>query len=95
GAIRGAYADVIARDRHAIAILFIHLPTTDVDVNVHPAKMDVRFRAPSLIRGLIIGAIREALHQTGIRPTSTGSEAMLAAFRTEPLETAKMHQPFS
>ncbi|KEC57474.1 DNA mismatch repair endonuclease MutL [Bartonella rochalimae] len=95
GAIRGAYADVIARDRHAVAILFIHLPPTDVDVNVHPAKMDVRFRDPSLIRGLIIGAIREALHQTGIRPTSTGSEAMLAAFRTEPLETAKMHQPFS
>ncbi|GAA5105697.1 DNA mismatch repair endonuclease MutL [Bartonella jaculi] len=96
GAIRGAYADVMARDRHPVSILFIDLPPADVDVNVHPAKADVRFRDPSLIRGLIIGAIREALHQTGIRPTSTGSEAMLAAFKTQPLETFKStHRPFS
>ncbi|MCZ2203336.1 DNA mismatch repair endonuclease MutL [Bartonella sp. A05] len=95
-AIRGAYADVIARDRHAVSILFIDLPPTDVDVNVHPAKADVRFRDPGLIRGLIIGAIREALHQSGIRPTSTRSDAMLSAFQTQPLETFKnAHQSFS
>ncbi|WP_409361549.1 DNA mismatch repair endonuclease MutL [Bartonella heixiaziensis] len=96
GAIRGAYADVMARDRHPVSILFIDLPPADVDVNVHPAKADVRFRDPSLIRGLIIGAIREAVNQTGIRPTSTASEAMLTAFQTQPLETFKStHRPFS
>ncbi|WP_273719072.1 MULTISPECIES: DNA mismatch repair endonuclease MutL [Bartonella] len=82
-AIRGAYADVMTRDRYPVAILFIDLPPADVDVNVHPAKADVRFRDPGLIRGLIVGAIREALQQSGIRPTSTRSEAMLAAFQTQ------------
>ncbi|PIT69574.1 DNA mismatch repair endonuclease MutL [Bartonella tribocorum] len=82
-AIRGAYADVMTRDRYPVAILFIDLQPTDVDVNVHPAKADVRFRDPGLIRGLIVGAIREALQQSGIRPTSTRSEAMLAAFQTQ------------
>ncbi|WP_336278853.1 DNA mismatch repair endonuclease MutL [Bartonella sp. CB175] len=93
GAIRGAYADLMARDRHPVCILFINLPPADVDVNVHPAKADVRFRDPGLIRGLIIGAIHEALHQSGIRPTSTSSEAMLSAFQTSPpLETYKNTQ---
>ncbi|WP_332065387.1 DNA mismatch repair endonuclease MutL [Bartonella sp. CB189] len=82
GAIRSAYVDVMARDRYPVSILFINLPPTDVDVNVHPAKADVRFRDPGLIRGLIIGAIHEVLHQAGIRPISTNSEAMLAAFKT-------------
>ncbi|MCZ2328110.1 DNA mismatch repair endonuclease MutL [Bartonella sp. F02] len=96
GAIRGAYADVIARDRHAVSILFIELPPADVDVNVHPTKADVRFRDPGLIRGLIIGAIHEALHQAGIRPTSTRSEAMLSAFKTQSFETLKnTHGSFS
>ncbi|WP_212111225.1 DNA mismatch repair endonuclease MutL [Bartonella queenslandensis] len=83
GAIRGAYADVMTRDRYPVAILFIDLPPAEVDVNVHPAKADVRFRDPGLIRGLIVGAIREALQQSGIRPTSTRSEAMLTAFQTQ------------
>lgn len=83
GAIRGAYADVMTRDRYPVAILFIDLPPAEVDVNVHPAKADVRFRDPGLIHGLIVGAIREALQQSGIRPTSTRSEAMLAAFQTQ------------
>ncbi|WP_375670995.1 DNA mismatch repair endonuclease MutL [Bartonella sp. SD1336NMGDW] len=83
GAIRGAYADVMTRDRYPVAILFIDLPPAEVDVNVHPAKADVRFRDPGLIRGLIVGAIREALQQSGIRPTSTHSEATLAAFQIQ------------
>ncbi|WP_375653801.1 MULTISPECIES: DNA mismatch repair endonuclease MutL [unclassified Bartonella] len=83
GAIRGAYADVMTRDRYPVAILFIDLPPAEVDVNVHPAKADVRFRDPGLIRGLIVGAIREALQQSGIRPTSTRSEATLAAFQIQ------------
>ncbi|OPB29058.1 DNA mismatch repair endonuclease MutL [Bartonella sp. WD12.1] len=97
GAIRGAYTDVMAPNRHAVSILFIDLPPADVDVNVHPAKADVRFRDPGLIRGLIIGAIHEALRQTGIRPSSTGSKAMLAAFqRQSSFKTFRSpHQPFS
>ncbi|EJF81423.1 DNA mismatch repair protein mutL [Candidatus Bartonella washoeensis Sb944nv] len=97
GAIRGAYADVMAKDRHPVSILFIDLPPTDVDVNVHPTKADVRFRDPGLIRGLIVGAIHEALHQSGVRPTSTRSEAMLDAFQApQPVGTFKSaHRPFS
>ena len=83
-AVRGAFADVMARDRHAVTALFIELDPASVDVNVHPAKADVRFRDPGLVRGLIVGAIREALAKAGIRPASTGASAMLGAFRTGP-----------
>ncbi|WP_455482138.1 DNA mismatch repair endonuclease MutL [Bartonella sp. B35(2025)] len=97
GAIRGAYADVIARDRYPISIIFINLPPADVDVNVHPTKADIRFRDPGLIRSLIIRTIHEALHHTGVRPTSKNSEAMLTAFQaSQSLKTFKStHQPFS
>jgi DNA mismatch repair ATPase MutL len=61
GAVRGAYAEMLARDRHAVVALFLDLPPTLVDVNVHPAKTEVRFRDPALIRGMIVSGLREFL----------------------------------
>jgi DNA mismatch repair protein MutL len=83
-AIRAAYVDAMARDRHAVAALFLELEPGQVDVNVHPAKADVRFRDPGLVRGLIIGSIREALALAGIRPATTGATAMMDAFLRPP-----------
>ena len=67
GALRAAYRDLIARDRHPVAALFLHVPLADVDVNVHPAKTEVRFRDPSAVRGLIVGGLRRALDEAGHR----------------------------
>lgn len=67
GALRAAYRDLIARDRHPGAALFLHVPLEDVDVNVHPAKTEVRFRDPSAVRGLIVGGVRRALDEAGHR----------------------------
>jgi DNA mismatch repair protein MutL len=67
GALRAAYQDMLARDRHPVVALFIDLPGEEVDVNVHPAKTEVRFREPALIRGLIIGGLRHALDEGGFR----------------------------
>ncbi|MEJ7776016.1 MAG: DNA mismatch repair endonuclease MutL [Sphingomicrobium sp.] len=76
GALRGAYRDLIARDRHPIAALFLHVPLEDVDVNVHPAKTEVRFRDPQAVRGLIIGGLRSALDAEAHR--SSAREQMVA-----------------
>jgi DNA mismatch repair protein MutL len=67
GALRAAYRDLIARDRHPVAALFLQVPLEEVDVNVHPAKTEVRFRDPSAVRGLIVGGLRRALDEAGHR----------------------------
>ncbi|NLH79762.1 MAG: DNA mismatch repair endonuclease MutL, partial [Phyllobacteriaceae bacterium] len=82
GAIRGAYADVMSSDRHAVVVLDVAVDPTEVDVNVHPTKADVRFRDSGLVRGLMVGALRQALAGAGHRATSTGGAATLAALRT-------------
>ncbi len=79
GAIRGAYADVLARDRHPVLALFLNIPAADVDVNVHPAKAEVRFRDPGRVRGLIVSAVRHALADAGHRSSTTVSTAALGA----------------
>jgi DNA mismatch repair protein MutL len=81
GAVRGAYQDFLARDRHPMVALFLAAPTAMVDVNVHPAKTEVRFRDAGIVRGLIVGALRTALAAAGHRASTTVADAALGAFR--------------
>jgi DNA mismatch repair protein MutL len=81
GAVRAAYADYLPRDRHPLLALFVSIETREVDVNVHPAKTEVRFRDGGLVRGLIVRALKETLAREGQRAASTGGGATIAAFR--------------
>src|SRR5271167_1832158 len=82
GAVRGAYADYLPRDRHPLLALFVTLPAPEVDVNVHPAKAEVRFRNAGLVRALIVSSLKAALAREGMRAATTGGAATIAAFRS-------------
>jgi DNA mismatch repair protein MutL len=88
GVVRGAYADYLPRDRHPIVALFVTLPAREVDVNVHPAKAEVRFRDPGLVRALLITSLQQALARDSQRASTTGGSATIAAFRSPTLPSA-------
>jgi DNA mismatch repair protein MutL len=81
GVVRGAYADYLSRDRHPVVALFVTLPPREVDVNVHPAKTEVRFRDATLVRALLMHALKDGLAREAGRAATTGGTATLAALR--------------
>ena len=88
GAVRGAYAEMLARDRHAVLALFLEVPCEDVDVNVHPAKTEVRFRDPAFIRGFIVSGLRHALDSGGARSAQSPAAPAMASWHSEPIAPA-------
>jgi DNA mismatch repair protein MutL len=85
GAVRGAYADMLARDRHAVLALFLELPPQDVDVNVHPAKTEVRFRDSAGVRGFIVSGLRQALASGDRRSAQGPDRAAMARWQAKPV----------
>jgi DNA mismatch repair protein MutL len=93
GAVRAAYQDLLARDRHPVLALFIDVPGDEVDVNVHPAKTEVRFRDPGAIRGLIVGGLRHALDEAGHRSAQRPSMSALGNWQPEPMRSPSFPMP--
>ncbi len=93
GAVRGAYQDLLARDRHPVLALFLTIPHGDVDVNVHPAKTEVRFREAGNIRGLIVGGLRHALDEAGYRSVQRPSAGALGNWQAEPVGASEGQPP--
>jgi DNA mismatch repair protein MutL len=85
GAVRGAYADMLARDRHAVLALFLELPSEEVDVNVHPAKTEVRFRDPAFVRGFLVSGLRHALEGAGQRSAQAPAAPAMGNWQVEPI----------
>ena len=85
GAVRGAYADMLARDRHAVLALFLELPPEDVDVNVHPAKTEVRFRDAQGVRGFIVSGLRQALATGDRRSAQSPDASAMSRWQQEPV----------
>ena len=85
GAVRGAYADMLARDRHAVLALFLDLPPEEVDVNVHPAKTEVRFRDPAFVRGFIVSGLRHSLEAEGQRSAQAPAAPAMGNWQSEPI----------
>jgi DNA mismatch repair protein MutL len=88
GAVRGAYSDMLARDRHAVLALFLEIPPEEVDVNVHPAKTEVRFRDPAFVRGFLVGALRHALEGAGQKSAQPAASAAMNMWQVEPVAPA-------
>ena len=93
GAVRGAYADMLARDRHAVLALFLDIAPQDVDVNVHPAKTEVRFRDSAAVRGFIVSGLRQALATGDRRSAQTPDRGAMARWQTEPLPSRLPEAP--
>ena len=85
GAVRGAYADMLARDRHEVLALFLEVPPEEVEVNVHHAKTEVRFRDPAFIRGFIVSGLRHALDSEGRRTAQAPAAPAMGNWQVEPI----------